>query len=548
MVFQLLGLIIFLFLSSTIQLSKALQLRTQVVDDSDSAISYTFGTVDDQPGQWITMDATQQATVCAAVDCEGVLDTTQVYQGTWHEGHGSVTLSYTFNGTGVAAYFVTSNKSRASANITFLVDGQQLQAVAGQLEASAEPFAYNVQAFSVSGLSDQQHHLVISQTGDSSVLLFDYLTYNEVLAEVDGSDNLSTATAVALQATAEPVDPLRVPASHGAARITVDKMGAAAASALIGTFLLVVIVEVVFRLRKRRRLAGSTSDISTSSSNDNSKYEVDKEAQISPAISYRHRSVPILSSEEPTAAIVQNDASSPESTAGDHSDESVVTHQAELSNRRSRFRSAVSTVVAAFTPCQITSFSRIELRTALAALIHAGQQPPQGVQYNTRADPSGERLDVDLPCAPEASFGQLSSLRDSNMLSSKSPSLRSVSSLSSSNFRPPSVPPTAPLRLPRPLDLNPPPSLPRFTFEQRTHRRPDTTMDPEVLHRQIQALLWNAPTLPSRAPTPADPPPYVSRPSSLRTSTASRRTMTLMGNEPPLPPLPPFPEKIGLRV
>lgn len=237
----------------------------------------------------------------------------------------------------------------------------------------------------------------------------------------------------------------------------------------------------------------------------------------------------------------------------ENSDESSAT-QPERPDRRSRFRSAVSTVVGALSPCQITSFSRLELRTALAALIHPGHQQQHGIQNNTRADtvdlaPSFTHLAVPVTSqgdSPKTSNTPLGSI-------SRSPSFRSVSSASPS-FRPPSVPPTAPLRLPRSLDQFSPPCLPRFTFEDR--RRPDTYADPEVLQRQIQALLWSAPRLPSRAPTPSAPPPYVSRPSTLRVSLASRRTMGslppgLDENSPPLPPLPPlppFPEKVATAI
>lgn len=234
----------------------------------------------------------------------------------------------------------------------------------------------------------------------------------------------------------------------------------------------------------------------------------------------------------------------------ENSDESSAT-QPERSDRRSRFKSVVSTVVGALSPCQITSFSRLELRTALAALIHPGHQQQHGIQNNARADtvdlaPSFTHLAVPVTSqggSPKTTLGSIT----------RSPSFRSVSSVSSS-LRPPSVPPTAPLRLPRSLGQFSPPCLPRFTFEER--RRPDTYADPELLQRQIQALLWNGPPLPSRAPTPSAPPPYVSRPSTLRVSLASRRTTGYLppgldGNSPPLPPLPPlppFPEKVAIAI
>lgn len=178
-------------------------------------------------------------------------------KGTWHQGYGPVTISYTFNGTGVAAYFVFSNQSNPIANISFFIDGQLSQAFGGAINGMDGPLFYNVQLFAVSGLPDQPHELVISQNGGSSPMMFDYLTYDGVAADVASSDGLSSSTAMAaaVRASAAPVDPLRVPASHGAARSVV---GAAVASALIGTLFLVVAVKLLLRVRKRKSLEKCT--------------------------------------------------------------------------------------------------------------------------------------------------------------------------------------------------------------------------------------------------------------------------------------------------
>lgn len=178
-------------------------------------------------------------------------------KGTWHQGSGPVTISYTFDGTGVAAYFVSSNQSSPIANISFFIDGRLSQAFGGAINGMDGPLSYGVQLFAVSDLPDQPHELVISQNGGSSPLMFDYLTYDGIATDVASSDGLSppTATAAAVQASTAPVDPLRVPASHGTARSVV---GAAAASALIGTLFLLVAVELFLRVRKRKNLANCT--------------------------------------------------------------------------------------------------------------------------------------------------------------------------------------------------------------------------------------------------------------------------------------------------
>lgn len=528
------------FLSSILPASIAQQVRRRVVDDSDPGISYTDGTTDGQPGQWAAMDATKQDVKCAAVNCWNVLDAQQVHGGTWHEGYGSVTISYTFNGTGIAAYFVSSNPSDATADTSFFIDGQLSQTVVGPTNGMASPLSYNVPVFAISNLQDGAHELVISQSGGSSIMMFDYLTYEELVDDDASSNGLTTATSAGAQATTGPVDPLRVPSSHGVARSTA---GAAVASALIGTLLLVVAVGIFLSRRTRKNLAILVPP----------KSGVGKEAQLEAGVWRRPRPLNVSYSGEPQSKPRHIASHYNESTTDENSDESSVA-QPERPDRRSRFRSAVSTVVGALSPCQITSFSRLELRTALAALIHPGHQQQHGIQHNAREDtpdlaPSFTHLTVPVtsqPASPKASNTPLGSI-------TSSPSFRSVSSISSTP-RPPSVPPTAPLRLPRSLGQWSPPCLPRFTFEER--RRPDTSTDPEVLQRQIQALLWNAPPLPNRAPTPSAPPPYASRPSTMRASLASRRTTTFLpagpgGNSPPLPPLPPlpaFPEKVATRI
>ncbi|KAG9047134.1 hypothetical protein FS837_002965 [Tulasnella sp. UAMH 9824] len=240
------------FLSSILPASFAQQTRRRVVDDSDPTISYTIGAADDQPGQWAAMDATKQDAKCAAVNCLNVVDAAQVHGGTWHEGYGSVTISYTFNGTGIAAYFISSNPSGATANTSFFIDGELSQTVGGATNGMASPLSYNVQVFAISNLQDRSHELVISQSSGSSTLMFDYLTYEELVPDVASSGDLTSPTSAGVQTTTQPADPLRVPGSRGVARSVV---GAAVATALVGTLLLIVAAGIFLRLRKRKSVA-----------------------------------------------------------------------------------------------------------------------------------------------------------------------------------------------------------------------------------------------------------------------------------------------------
>ncbi|KAG8959565.1 hypothetical protein FRC00_001446 [Tulasnella sp. 408] len=83
-------------------------------------------------------------------------------------------------------------------------------------------------------------------------MMFDYLSYEEVVPDVASSDHLTSPTSAPVQTTTQPADPLRVPGSRGVARSVV---GAAVASALVGILLLVVAGGIFFRLRKRKSVA-----------------------------------------------------------------------------------------------------------------------------------------------------------------------------------------------------------------------------------------------------------------------------------------------------
>ncbi|KAG8935291.1 hypothetical protein FRC01_003042 [Tulasnella sp. 417] len=261
--------------------------------------------------------------------------------GTWHEGYGSVAISYTFNGTGIAVYFISSDQSDTPANTSFFIDGQLSQTVGGAPNGIASPLSYTMQVFAVSNLQDQSHELFISQSGSSSAaLILDYLTYEESVADPAYSDDLTTPTSAAAQAATEPVDPLRVPASHGTER---SAAGGAVAGALIGTLLLVVAVGVFLKLRNRRRPALLPLN-----------YDVGDEAQPEVVASSRPPSLNISYSGEPQRKHHHIASHYNESTTDEKSDESSVA-QPSQNDRRSRFRSAVSTVVGALSPCQITS-------------------------------------------------------------------------------------------------------------------------------------------------------------------------------------------------
>lgn len=225
-------------------------------------------------------------------------------------------------------------------------------------------------------------------------------------------------------------------------------------------------------------------------------------------------------------------------------------------SRRSRFRSAVSTFVSGLSPVHVTSFSRIEIRTALAALINPDHahtaRSAECTPVNTLDDGNMEPIPYIVPPMETPSPSRHHS-------SIRSSSRSSFSSLGPA--RPPSVQSFRPLRLP-----NPPALLPRFTFEASRYNRPATTTDPEVLHQQIQALLRNnnsgscpppralkrIPSTPrsSRNTAVSLPPPYASRPTTPlgKRDSLAPSPIGPDGKVVPLPTLPTRPQRSASRL
>lgn len=188
--------------------------------------------------------------------------------GTWHEGRGSVDATYNFVGTGVAAYFINSNRAGAITNMSFFIDGEMLETYAGAAIGATDTASYNVVGFSTSNLANVAHQLRISQVGGSSALMLDYLTYDEVDGQpsetpspfiqatlesaISGPTDISEDTE-ATQASSN-LNPLETVPTDGTARPTSsDTMAAAAVGAVVGTLALLLAVEVYLRVRRKRR-------------------------------------------------------------------------------------------------------------------------------------------------------------------------------------------------------------------------------------------------------------------------------------------------------
>lgn len=102
--------------------------------------------------------------------------------GTWHEGVDLATAAYRFTGTGADVYLVFRNLQDALTNLTFLVDGEVRGSLL-KMGTGNGSWIYNYNAFSIGGLDNTEHELVISN-GSPSAIVLDYMSYTKLLAPV----------------------------------------------------------------------------------------------------------------------------------------------------------------------------------------------------------------------------------------------------------------------------------------------------------------------------------------------------------------------------
>ncbi|KAI0640174.1 hypothetical protein C8Q77DRAFT_116628 [Trametes polyzona] len=150
-------------------------------------------TIDDQKGDSVTgvvpsyspIGSWNQGPACTG--CFIQLDTSQTFDGTWHDTTHTPgdpeprVITAQFTGTAVYVYNVLANTvpfTTTFTSITFTLDGTN----AGQfihVPTDSTDFQYNVPVFVQTGLSNTDHTLVIEANGDknSSLVLFDYIVY-----------------------------------------------------------------------------------------------------------------------------------------------------------------------------------------------------------------------------------------------------------------------------------------------------------------------------------------------------------------------------------
>ncbi|TDL24136.1 hypothetical protein BD410DRAFT_719993 [Rickenella mellea] len=149
--------------------------------------------------------------------CDGCLvqpDTTQAFDGTWHDATHSaadtqpVFMELSFNGSAIYVYGILANQvpfATTATNLTFTLDG----AVVGtfvHVPDSSSDFIYNVPFYTNPSLPMGQHtlHIESNAVTQSALILFDYAIYTYVLLRYPHSASVAYLTTMNIVSTTAP--------------------------------------------------------------------------------------------------------------------------------------------------------------------------------------------------------------------------------------------------------------------------------------------------------------------------------------------------------
>ncbi|CDO74422.1 hypothetical protein BN946_scf184867.g20 [Trametes cinnabarina] len=177
-------------------------------------------TIDDQNGDSVTgvvpsyspAGDWSQGSTCSG--CFIHLDTSQTFQGTWHDTTHTPgdsdprVITAQFTGTAVYVYNVLANTvpwTTTFTSITFTLDGKNV----GQfvhVPTDSTDFQYNVPVFASDNLPNTDHTIVIEANGatNSSLVLFDYIVYT---FEDDPTTTSSQPAVISSSSTTTGADP-----------------------------------------------------------------------------------------------------------------------------------------------------------------------------------------------------------------------------------------------------------------------------------------------------------------------------------------------------
>ncbi|KIJ96144.1 hypothetical protein K443DRAFT_107695 [Laccaria amethystina LaAM-08-1] len=164
-------------LLTLLTLSSAVLVNRTIDDEYGDPITSTFP-VYSPIGDW------QQGANCS--DCAIKPDVSKAFDGTWHDStfypdSTPKSVSVTFNGVAVYAFFITSpvltTTTTTQTHLNFTLDNALIGAYDFTPDASST-YTYNHSVFSKTGLSNGEHTLVMTTGGTTAaLLLFDYVIY-----------------------------------------------------------------------------------------------------------------------------------------------------------------------------------------------------------------------------------------------------------------------------------------------------------------------------------------------------------------------------------
>ncbi|KAJ6480925.1 hypothetical protein C8R45DRAFT_872101 [Mycena sanguinolenta] len=172
-------------------------------------------TIDDTNGDSLTgAQPVYTGSFSANSDCDGCTvhpDPSQAHDGTWHDssqfnGAAPVSVTLSFNGIGIDVYCIIANAipgSLTTTDLGFTLDGSPQKSYSHNPDSTSD-YEYNVPVFSVSGLTQGAHQLVVATNNpDGSLFLFDYAEYSyEVTDPTTATDQVTNTVTQTAQVTA----------------------------------------------------------------------------------------------------------------------------------------------------------------------------------------------------------------------------------------------------------------------------------------------------------------------------------------------------------
>ncbi|KAJ7879231.1 hypothetical protein B0H14DRAFT_2341560 [Mycena olivaceomarginata] len=146
-------------------------------------------TIDDTTGDSLTgAQPSYSGSFSANSNCDGCLvhpDPQRAHGGTWHDssqfgGAPPVSVTLSFTGIGIDVFCILANTvpgAVTTTDLAFTLDGSSQKPFSHTSDSTSD-FEYGVKVFTVGGLSQGAHQLIIATNNPSgSLLLFDYAEY-----------------------------------------------------------------------------------------------------------------------------------------------------------------------------------------------------------------------------------------------------------------------------------------------------------------------------------------------------------------------------------